>query len=229
MLTAVATQSGDFVAVRLIDSTTEPPATEDHADETTGTTDEHATDTATDEHATDAGGAAHTEEVDEGPSPIAPEVKELAWGAGAFIVLAIVLRYVAFPRLRKGMTARYDSIRKGFEDADTLRADARGAVVQYEQALAGVKAEAAAVVDVARQQLESERQARLADVNARISERRSAAAAQAEAARQAAAGQVNAAVGTVAARTVELATGKRPADAAVSAAVDAVSSVGAGR
>lgn len=229
MLTAVATQSGDFVAVQLFGSTTEPPTTEEHAEETTGTGDEHATDTATDEHATDAGGAAHTEEVDEGPSPIAPEVKELAWGAGAFIVLAIVLRYVAFPRLRKGMTARYDSIRKGFEDADTLRADARGAVVQYEQALAGVKAEAAAVVDVARQQLESERQARLADVNARIAERRSAAAAQAEAARQAAAGQVNAAVGTVAARTVELATGKRPADAAVSAAVDAVSSVGAGR
>ena len=26
--------------------------------------------------------------VDEGPSPIAPEGKELAWGAGAFIVFA---------------------------------------------------------------------------------------------------------------------------------------------
>jgi F-type H+-transporting ATPase subunit b len=221
VLTAVATQSGDFVAVQLFGSTTEPPTTEEHAEETTGTTDEHATDTATDE--------AHTEEVDEGPSPIAPEVKELAWGAGAFIVLAIVLRYVAFPKLRKGMTARYDSIRQGFEDADTLRTDARGAVAQYEQALAGVKAEAAAVVDAARQQLESERQARITEVNARISERRSAAAAEAEAVRQAAAGQVNAAVGTVASRAVELATGKRPSESAVTDAVDAVSAVGAAR
>jgi F-type H+-transporting ATPase subunit b len=228
VLTAVYTQSGDLVAVRLINSTTEPPA-EEHAEETTGATDEHETDAATDEHATEAGGEAHTEEVDEGPSPIAPELKELAWGAGAFIVLALVLRYVAFPKLRKGMTARYDSIRKGFEDADTLRADARGAVVQYEQALAGVKAEAAAVVDAARQRLESERQARLAEVNAGIAERRSAAAAQAEAARQAAAGQVNAAVGTVASRAVELATGKRPSDTAVTEAVNAVTAVGAGR
>jgi len=222
VLTAVATRSGDVVAVHLFGSTTEPPTTEEHAEETTGTTDEHATDTA-------ATGEAHTAEVDEGPSPIAPEVKELAWGAGAFIVLAIVLRYVAFPKLRKGMTARYDSIRQGFEDADTLRADARGAVQQYELALAGVKAEAAAVVDVARQQLESERQARLAEVNGRIAERRSAAAAEAEAARQAAAGQVNAAVGTVAAHAVELATGKRPSADAVTSAVDAVTAVGAGR
>ncbi len=229
MLTAVYTQSGGLVAVRVIGSTTEPPTTEEHAEETTGATDEHETDAATDEHATEAGGEAHTEEVDEGPSPIAPELKELAWGAGAFIVLALVLRYVAFPKLRKGMTARYDSIRKGFEDADTLRADARGAVVQYEQALAGVKAEAAAVVDAARQRLESERQARLAEVNAGIAERRSAAAAQAEAARQAAAGQVNAAVGTVASRAVELATGKRPSDTAVTEAVNAVTAVGAGR
>jgi len=230
VLTAVATQSGASVTVRLFNSTTEPPAAEEHEGESNTATDEHATDTATDEHATEAtGGEAHTEEVDEGPSPIAPEVKELAWGAGAFIVLAVVLRYVAFPRLRKGMTARYDSIRQGFEDADSLRADARGAVAQYEQALAGVKAEAAAVVDAARQQLESERQARLAEVNGRIAERRSAAAAEADAARQAAAGQVNAAVGSVAARAVELATGKRPSDAAVADAVNSVTAVGAGR
>jgi F-type H+-transporting ATPase subunit b len=220
VLTARVTLTGGSVDVRLVN--TAPPTTEEHAAETTGTTDEHATDTA-------ATGDAHTEAVDEGPSPIAPELKELAWGAGAFIVLAIVLRYVAFPKLRKGMTARYDSIRQGFEDADTLRADARGAVAQYEQALAGVKAEAAAVVDAARQQLESERQTRLAEVNAGISERRAAAAAQAEAARQAAAGQVNAAVGTVAARAVELATGKRPSADAVTNAVDAVTAVGAGR
>jgi len=220
VLTAVVTQTGDSVAVRFVK--TAPPTTEEQAEETTGTTDEHATDTA-------AADEAHTEAVDDGPSPIAPELKELAWGAGAFIVLAVVLRYVAFPKLRKGMTARYDSIRQGFEDADTLRADARGAVAQYEQALAGVKAEAAAVVDAARQQLEAERQTRIAEVNARIAERRAAAAAETEAARQAAAGQVNAAVGTVAARAVELATGKRPNADAVSGAVDAVTAVGAGR
>lgn len=215
MLTAVVTQSGGSLSVRLA---TTPPTTTVEA-ETTAATDEHAT-------ATDA----HTETaVDQGPSPIAPELKELAWGAGAFIVFAVVLRYVAFPKLRKGMTARYDSIRKGFEDADALRADAKGEVVRYEQALAAVKAEAALKVEAARQQLEAERQDRLAVVNAGIAERRAAAAAQADAARAAQAGQVDAAVGAVAARAVELATGKRPSDAAVTQAVEAVSTVGAGR
>ncbi len=215
MLTAVVTQSGGSLSVRLA---TAPPTTEVEA-ETTAATDEHATETD-----------AHTETaVDEGPSPIAPELKELAWGAGAFIVLALVIRYVAFPKLRKGMTARYDSIRKGFEDADTLRADAKGEVARYEQALAAVKAEAALKVEAARQQLEAERQDRIAVVNAGIAERRAAAAAQADAARQAAAGQVNAAVGSVAAHAVELATGKRPSAAAVTEAVDAVTAVGVTR
>lgn len=212
MLTAVVTLRGELVSVRLQSTTTEPPAEEEaHAEgENAATTEE--------EHATEA--------QDEGPSPIAPELKELAWGAGAFIVLAFVMRYVIFPPLRKGMHARYSSIRKGFEDADSLRAEARSEVARYEAALATVKAEAATRVDAVRQQLETERQGRLAEVNAVIAERRAAAAAEAEAARQAAAGQVNAAVATVATRAVELITGKRPSDDDVAAAVDSVTAVG---
>jgi F-type H+-transporting ATPase subunit b len=220
VLTAVVTLTGDAPSVHLYASTTEPPTTEAQTAETTGT------------DATDTAGASdtHTETaVDEGPSPIAPEVKELLWGAGAFIVFAVILRYVAFPKLRKGMTARYDSIRKGFEDADALRADAKGEVARYEQALSAVKAEAALKVDAARNQVEAERQERIAVVNAGIAERRAAAAADAESARQAAAGQVDAAVGSVAAQAVQLATGKRPSDEAVAQAVDAVRTVGAGR
>lgn len=217
MLKAVIThQGGSSLAVRLYEtSTTEPEAA--HEEDAVAADDEnHA---AEETHA----------EVDEGPSPIAPELKELAWGGGAFIVFAVVLRYALWPRLRKGMHDRYASIQQGFEDADRLRDDARGAVSAYETALAGVKAEAAAKVDAARQQLESERQARIAEANARIAERRSAAMAQVEAQRQAAAGQVDAAVASVAARTVELATGARPSDSDVQAAVQAVRSVGASR
>ena len=35
---------------------------------------------------------------DTGPSPIAPEVKELHWGAGAFIVLFVLMRLCSSPR-----------------------------------------------------------------------------------------------------------------------------------
>jgi len=78
----------------------------------------------------------------DGPSPIAPEPKEIAWGAGAFIVLAVAMRFFLFPRLKRGMDARYGHIREGHEQADAVRAAAKSEVAEYEAALAGVKAEA---------------------------------------------------------------------------------------
>ena len=58
------------------------------------------------EPATTEGSGTTEEQLDEGPSPIAPELKELLWGAGAFIVLAILVRVFLFPRLKKGMDTR---------------------------------------------------------------------------------------------------------------------------
>ncbi|HWC67341.1 MAG TPA: hypothetical protein VG478_04680, partial [Acidimicrobiales bacterium] len=48
-------------------------------------------------------GEEHAEEVDEGPSPIAPELKELAWGVGTFVVFLLLVRLVFYPRIKKGM------------------------------------------------------------------------------------------------------------------------------
>ena len=59
------------------------------------------------------------------PNPIAPESKELYWAAGSFIVLALLMRFVLFPRLKQGMDARYSHIRAGHEQADNARAAAR--------------------------------------------------------------------------------------------------------
>ena len=69
---------------------------------------------------------------DKGPSPIAPEIKELAWGAGAFIVLFVLMRVWLFPRLKKGMDARYGKIRGDHETADATRAAANAEVAEYE-------------------------------------------------------------------------------------------------
>ena len=83
-------------------------------------------------------GEAHSEvEPKDGPSPIAPELKELAWGAGAFVVFAVLMRLVLYPRMKKGMEARYASIRAGHEDADALRHSARAEVADYQTQLAG--------------------------------------------------------------------------------------------
>lgn len=157
----------------------------------------------------------------EGPSPLAVEMKELAWGAGAFIVLALLMRFWLFPAVKKGMDARYAHIRDGHEQADNARAAARAEVAEYESALATVKAEAHERIEAARQTLESERSARLAEVNASIAAKREAAAAEAAAAREAVRGEIVAAVADVTSRTVELAVGKVPDPATVQRAVDA--------
>jgi len=162
----------------------------------------------------------------EGPSPLAIEMKELAWGAGAFIVLALLMRFWLVPAVKRGMDARYNLIREGYEQADTARAAARAEVSEYESALATVKAEANERVEAARQTLESERTARLAEVNAAISARREQAMAETAAARQAAEADVAAAAAEVASRTVELATGRAPDSRAVRDAVDAAMGVG---
>lgn len=168
-------------------------------------------------------GAEPTEELDEGPSPIAPEPKELLWGLGAFLVFLVLMRLVLFPKLKAGMTARYSMISSGHERADALREEAKGEVAEYEAALATVRAEGMSRVEAASRELEAERSERLGAVNAGIADRRAAAAAEQEAAKTAARDSIEAAVVDVAGRAVELSIGRRPDDAAVRrAAVEAI-------
>ena len=160
--------------------------------------------------------------VSKDPGPIVPEMKELLWGAGSFIVLAVLMRFWLFPRLKKGMDARYASIRSAHETADAERSAARKEVADYEAQLAAIKVEAAREIEAARATLESERQAKLAEVNAKLSQLRAAAVAEAEAAREAARDQIHAAVSDVAGRAGELATGRRPSADVVSRVVSEV-------
>jgi F-type H+-transporting ATPase subunit b len=160
--------------------------------------------------------------VSKDPGPIVPEMKELAWGAGSFVVFALLMRFVLFPKVKKGMDARYEGIRTSHESADAERSTARAEVADYEAQLAAIKAEAAGIVDAARATLEAERLAKLAEVNAGIAERRAAATAQADAVRLAARDQIHAAVSDVAGRAGELATGRRPATDVVDRVVSEV-------
>jgi F-type H+-transporting ATPase subunit b len=151
----------------------------------------------------------------------------LAWGAGSFIVLFVLMRLYLFPRLKKGMDARYGKIRGDHETADDIRAAAKAEVAEYEAELAVVKAEARQRIDAARATLESERSAALAEANSRIAARRAEAIAAAEAARAAAASHIEAAVADVSARVAELATGRRPDPVVVTQVVSALIAGGA--
>jgi F-type H+-transporting ATPase subunit b len=182
-----------------------------------------------DDEATEEGEAHSDVEPKDGPSPIAPELKELVWGAGAFVVFAVLMRLVLYPRVKKGMEARYASIRAGHEDADAMRAAARTEVSEYQTQLAALRAEASARVDAARQTLEGERQERLTEANARIAERRAEVVARVEAEREAARGQIEEAVVGLVSNITELAIGKQPDGAAVSGAVASAMTAGVAR
>ena len=157
-----------------------------------------------------------------GPNPIAPEGKELYWGAGSFIVFLIIMRLFLFPRLKRGMDARYDGIRGDFEQADKTRQAAQADVAAYDSALAEVRAEAASRVDKARQMLDSERSAKITEANARIAAKRASAESELEAARTAVRDQIAAAVAQVTERTTQLALGKTPDASFVEQAVQQV-------
>ena len=164
----------------------------------------------------------------EGPesdlNPIFPEVKEVVWGFGAFVVLALVMRLFLFRKVRDGMTLRYDRIEGDRVSAEESTTSARADVAAYEAQVASVRAEAQTRVEAARATLESERTEQIAAVNARIADKRGVAAAEVDAAKLAARGQVESAVVDVSARLSELATGRRPSDDVVSRAVgDAMS------
>lgn len=166
--------------------------------------------------------AAVEEPVEKGPGPIVPELKELYWSIGSFVVFALLMRFWIFPKLKKGMDARYNGIRSAHESADAARSAARAEVAEYEAQVAAIKAEAAREVEAARATVEAERQAKLAEVGARLAEQRAAAMADAEAAREAARPQIHAAVSDVAGLAGELATGRRPSADVVTRVVSEV-------
>ncbi len=154
-------------------------------------------------------------------NPIAPEAKEFLWGMGAFAVMAIILRYVLYPKLKAGMDQRAEAIRADREAAEATTAAARADVAEYEAQVATLRAEAQQRVEAARATLEAERTERLATANAEIAEKRSAALAEVEAARAAAQGDVEAAVTDVVGRFAEMATGRSADPATVQSAVRA--------
>jgi F-type H+-transporting ATPase subunit b len=150
------------------------------------------------------------EVVDLGPNPIAPEIKELLWGGGSFLVLLIIMKFL-FPVLRKGMQDRYDKIHGDLEASETLTFDARADLSAYQAQIGEIRRQAGARLDQVRATLETERQARLAEVNAEYSVHRRNARDAAESARRAVRDDMEIAVRDVTTSAVEMILNK-PAD-----------------
>lgn len=192
MLTAVVRSSGSSIEVSLVEGQL-------RADEEEGETE--------------------SEEAENQLNPIAPEPKEIIWGFGAFVVLAVALRFWLYPKLRDGMSRRYDRIEGDRERAETITASARAEVAEYEAQVASIRADAHSRVEAARATLEAERTEKLAAANERINAKRAAAAAEVESARAAVEPQIADAVADVSAAAGRLATGRTASPDLVRSAV----------
>lgn len=171
---------------------------------------------------------AHSEvALDPGPSPIAPEKKELAWGLGSFLVLFLLMRFFLFPKVKRGMDARYGKIRGDHENAASVKAEATAEVAAYQATLVQIRASAAEVVEAARQQIEVERTELLRGANSRIADKRAVAATKAAAERSASRESLEVAVADVTALVAELSVGHAPDAASVREAVAAAIGGGA--
>lgn len=94
----------------------------------------------------------------EAPSPIAPALNELIWGALAFITVFVLLSKFAYPAIRKAMEERTNKIRESLDDAERTKSEAQTILEEYQRQLNDARNEANRIIEEARQTAEQLRQ-----------------------------------------------------------------------
>jgi F-type H+-transporting ATPase subunit b len=110
----------------------------------------------------------------EGPSPILPHTVEIIVGTIAFLLLLAVLHRFVLPQFEKVYAERTEKIEGGLARAEEAQEQANELKRQYEEQLAGLRAEAARIRDDARaegQQIKTELRAQAEEEAARIRQR----------------------------------------------------------
>ena len=134
----------------------------------------------------------------EAPSPIIPELSEVIWGGGAFLILFVVMVKKGFPAVKAAMDARSDKIRDDLDAAEKAKTDAQNVHADYEARLADAKNEASRLIDEARGAADQVRTDLVAKAEADIAEMKTRAANEIEASRQQAIADLRAEVAGIA-------------------------------
>ncbi|MFC5996585.1 F0F1 ATP synthase subunit B [Pseudonocardia hispaniensis] len=144
----------------------------------------------------------------ETPSPLAPHPIEIVVGLIAFLLLLWVLKRTVFPQFEKVYAERVDKIEGGIKRAEEAQEEAYALRQQYEDQLAGLRAEAARIRDDARaegQLIKAELRAQAEEEAERIRQR---GAEQIAAAREQVARQLRAEIGGIAVQLAERLVGR---------------------
>ncbi|OUV78482.1 MAG: ATP synthase F0 subunit B [Acidimicrobiaceae bacterium TMED130] len=133
----------------------------------------------------------------EAPSPIIPEINEVIWGGGAFVVLLALMLWKGFPAVQRIMNERSEKIASDLDEADKAKTEAQAVKSEYEAELADAKSAASAVIEEARQQAEVLRSDLQERAEAEIAEMKEQAAADIDAARERAMGDLQSEVSEI--------------------------------
>ncbi|MDP6492851.1 MAG: F0F1 ATP synthase subunit B [Acidimicrobiales bacterium] len=134
----------------------------------------------------------------EAPSPILPELNEIIWGGGAFLILFVLMVKKGFPAVQGAMDARANRIRSDLDEADRAKLEAQSVKSDYEARLADAKAEASRLIDEARGDAEKVRADLVARAEADAAGIRERAAAESDAAKAQAIADLRAEVASIA-------------------------------
>jgi F-type H+-transporting ATPase subunit b len=109
------------------------------------------------------------------PNPVLPEMREIVWGLGSFLLLLVLMRYVAYPRLQAGTAARAAKIQGDLDAAERSRDSVGAEREAYAAKLTAARVQAASIIDAARAEVEGIRNERLGALNAELATLRSEA------------------------------------------------------
>ncbi len=207
----------------------EPSA--EHTEELVHELEEIAQENGTTEHdahciATLAEGG-EVDECHEAPSPILPATDELVWGSISFLLLVFLMRKFAYPAIKKGMEARADRIRADLDAAESAKTEAVSTLDSYKAQLADAKAEAARIIEEARQSADALKRDQEARLQTELAEARARAASDIEAAKAQATADLRGELAQLAVGAASAVVGKNLDPATQSQLVeDYISSVG---
>jgi F-type H+-transporting ATPase subunit b len=115
-----------------------------------------------------------TEDCQDAPNPLLPEVNEIIWGIVGFAVVFFFVAKFGLPQIKGAMNARTEKIRGDIEAAETQREEADNLLAEYRAQLNDARAEAGQIIEEARQaadQIKRDQEARLQAELAELRER----------------------------------------------------------
>jgi F-type H+-transporting ATPase subunit b len=148
--------------------------------------------------ATEAG-----EAVAETKNPILPEVSEMLWAGVFFLLLWALMKFVLLPPVLKTMNDRDDKVREDHQAAEHAEMVRTTKLSQYEEGMAGARAEAVALIEAGRAEGEAQRREAVTAAEAEVAEQRAAAAAEIAEAKARARGELTGSLADIAVGAAE--------------------------